>query len=59
MKSGRALALAALARWRSGSEFADKIVAETFARSSLAPDRAALELSTVFCAILLCSTSDR
>ncbi len=46
MKSGRALALAALVRWRSGSEFADKIVAETFARSSLGTaDRAfALEL---------------
>jgi 16S rRNA (cytosine967-C5)-methyltransferase len=44
--SSRSLALDALLRWRSGTEFADKIVAETFARSPLAsPDRAfALEL---------------
>jgi 16S rRNA (cytosine967-C5)-methyltransferase len=46
MPSGRTLALEALERWRSGVEFADKIVAEIFARSSLgASDRAfALEL---------------
>lgn len=46
MPSGRTLALDALARWRAGAEFADKIVAETFARSSLgSSDRAfALEL---------------
>jgi len=46
MKSGRALALASLKRWRTGIEFADKIVAEIFPRSSLRPaDRAfALEL---------------
>ena len=46
MTSGRTLALDALVRWRSGTEFADKIVAETFARSALgAADRAfALEL---------------
>jgi hypothetical protein len=45
-ESGRTLALEALERWRSGVEFADKIVAEIFARSSLgASDRAfALEL---------------
>jgi 16S rRNA (cytosine967-C5)-methyltransferase len=44
--SGRSLALDALARWRNGAEFADKIVAETFAQSALgASDRAfALEL---------------
>ena len=46
MKSGRALALACLERWRNGAEFADKIVAEIFSRSSLrTADRAfALEL---------------
>ncbi len=46
MTSGRTLALAALRRWRRGPEFADKIVAETFARSAVGPaDRAfALEL---------------
>jgi len=46
MKSGRALALACLDRWRNGTKFADKIVAETFQRSSLSTaDRAfALEL---------------
>ena len=46
MTSGRTLALEALVRWRSGVEFADRIVAETFARSSLGrADRAfALEL---------------
>jgi len=46
MPSGRTLALDALARWRGGREFADRIVAETFARSSLgSSDRAfALEL---------------
>lgn len=46
MTSGRTLALEALARWRSGSEFADKVVAQTFDRSALGPaDRAfALEL---------------
>jgi 16S rRNA (cytosine967-C5)-methyltransferase len=45
-QSSRALALAALRRWRSGTEFADQIVADTFARSALsAADRAfALEL---------------
>jgi 16S rRNA (cytosine967-C5)-methyltransferase len=44
--SGRSLALDALARRRNGAEFADKIVAETFAQSALgASDRAfALEL---------------
>ncbi|MEO8439268.1 MAG: 16S rRNA (cytosine(967)-C(5))-methyltransferase RsmB [Spartobacteria bacterium] len=46
MRSSRTLARDALARWRNGIEFADKIVAETFARSALdASDRAfALEL---------------
>jgi 16S rRNA (cytosine967-C5)-methyltransferase len=46
MKSGRALALLCLDRWRNGTEFADKIVADAFASSSLAAaDRAfALEL---------------
>jgi 16S rRNA (cytosine967-C5)-methyltransferase len=46
MPSGRTLALDALARSRGGAEFAAKIVAETFARSSLgSSDRAfALEL---------------
>ena len=46
MTSGRTLALAALDRWGRGTEFADRIVAETFARSALSPaDRAfALEL---------------
>ena len=46
MTSGRTLALAALDRWGGGTEFADRIVAETFARSALsAADRAfALEL---------------
>ena len=34
-ESGRRLALEALARWRCRAEFANKIVAETFARSSL------------------------
>jgi 16S rRNA (cytosine967-C5)-methyltransferase len=45
-ESGRSLALEALARWRNGTEFADKIVAATFAPSALgAADRAfALEL---------------
>jgi 16S rRNA (cytosine967-C5)-methyltransferase len=45
-ESGRWLALETLERWRSGTEFADKIVAQTFARSSLgSSDRAfALEL---------------
>jgi 16S rRNA (cytosine967-C5)-methyltransferase len=45
-ESGRRLALEALERWRGGAEFADKIVAQTFARSSLgSSDRAfALEL---------------
>jgi len=44
--SGRLLALEALESWRNGTEFADQIVAETFARSALGPsDRAfALEL---------------
>ena len=46
MKSGRALALACLERWRNGTEFADKIVADTFSRSPVrTADRAfALEL---------------
>ena len=46
MPSGRTLALDALGRWRSGLEFADRIVAQTFPRSSLgSSDRAfALEL---------------
>jgi 16S rRNA (cytosine967-C5)-methyltransferase len=40
-ESSRALALDALARWRNGTEFADQIVAEIFARASLgASDRA-------------------
>ncbi len=45
-ESSRALALAALRRWRTGTEFADHIVADTFARSALnSADRAfALEL---------------
>ena len=46
MASSRSLALDALARWRRGTEFADRIVGETFAQSGLSsPDRAfALEL---------------
>ncbi len=46
MKTSRSLALAALRRWRAGTEFANKIVALTFADSGLrAVDRAfALEL---------------
>ena len=45
-ESSRRLALNALARWRNGAEFADTIVADTFARTSLgSSDRAfALEL---------------
>ena len=45
-QSGRTLALEALRRWRTGTEFADQVVTETFGRSSLASaDRAfALEL---------------
>lgn len=45
-ESSRALALAALQRWRNGSQFADQIVAQMFASSGLIPaDRAfALEL---------------
>jgi 16S rRNA (cytosine967-C5)-methyltransferase len=45
-ESSRSLAFDALKRWRNGTEFADKIVAERFARSPLASsDRAfALEL---------------
>ncbi|MBA3830688.1 MAG: 16S rRNA (cytosine(967)-C(5))-methyltransferase RsmB [Chthoniobacterales bacterium] len=45
-QSSRALALASLCRWRTGTEFADQIVADTFARSALrSTDRAfALEL---------------
>jgi 16S rRNA (cytosine967-C5)-methyltransferase len=40
-ETSRALSLATLRRWRTRSEFADQVVAETFARSSLnAPDRA-------------------
>ncbi|MEO7167652.1 MAG: 16S rRNA (cytosine(967)-C(5))-methyltransferase RsmB [Spartobacteria bacterium] len=44
--SSRSLALAALDRWRNGTEFADKIVAETFAAGDLgSSDRGfALEL---------------
>lgn len=44
--SARSLAREALKRWRSGTEFADQIVADLFGRSALAPnDRAfALEL---------------
>jgi len=44
--NARALALAALTRWRQGNEFADRIVAEIFDLSALRPpDRAfALEL---------------
>ncbi len=46
MPSSRSLALDALQRWRRGTEFADRIVGETFAGSGLGPaDRAfALEL---------------
>ena len=46
METSRSLALATLHRWRAGAEFADKIVALTFADSGLrAVDRAfALEL---------------
>ncbi len=46
MNSSRSLALDALQRWRHGTQFADRIVGEIFARSSLASaDRAfALEL---------------
>ena len=46
MPSSRSLALEALERWRRGTEFADKIVADIFARTSLgSSDRAfALEL---------------
>ncbi|MDQ3116119.1 MAG: hypothetical protein M3Q86_05845, partial [Verrucomicrobiota bacterium] len=46
MTSSRSLALDALARWRRGTEFADRIVGEIFAGSSLSSaDRAfALEL---------------
>ncbi len=46
MRSGRALALDALVRWRNTDDFADKIVAETFRQSALGTsDRAfALEL---------------
>ena len=41
MPSSRSLALEALERWRRGTEFADKIVADIFARTSLGPsDRA-------------------
>ncbi len=45
-KSARSLALAALRHWREGRDFADKIVAELFGRSTLgSADRAfALEL---------------
>lgn len=45
-QSSRALALKALHRWRSGNEFADRILADAFAESALsASDRAfALEL---------------
>src|SRR5678815_1656373 len=41
MLSARALALEAVARWRHGTEFADKIIGELLAHTSLAPsDRA-------------------
>src|SRR5262245_43273901 len=41
MSSTRSLALKALERWRRGTEFADKIVANIFARTSLgSSDRA-------------------
>jgi hypothetical protein len=41
MCSSRSLALEALERWRRGTEFADKIVADIFARTSLgSSDRA-------------------
>ncbi len=41
MDSSRALALAALGRWRQGTEFADRIVADSFKSSALsAADRA-------------------
>ncbi len=41
MNSSRSLALEALERWRRGTEFADKIVADIFARTSLgSSDRA-------------------
>ena len=41
MPSSRSLALEALTRWRRGTQFADKIVADIFARTSLgSPDRA-------------------
>ena len=41
MSSSRSLALEALERWRRGTEFADKIVADIFARTSLgSSDRA-------------------
>jgi len=41
MSSSRSLTLEALERWRRGTEFADKIVADIFARSSLgSSDRA-------------------
>ncbi|HSU85615.1 MAG TPA: 16S rRNA (cytosine(967)-C(5))-methyltransferase RsmB [Chthoniobacterales bacterium] len=45
-ESSRSLAFAALKRWRNGTDFADKIVGESFARSPLASsDRAfAVEL---------------
>ena len=46
MNSGRTLALSALTRWRNGTEFADRIVEQTFGLSGLdASDRGfALEL---------------
>ena len=41
MSSSRSIALEALERWRRGTEFADKIVAEIFARTSIgSSDRA-------------------
>jgi 16S rRNA (cytosine967-C5)-methyltransferase len=46
MNSGRTLALSALTRWRDGTEFADRIIEQTFGLSDLGPsDRGfALEL---------------
>ncbi len=46
MNSGRTLALSALTRWRNGTEFADRIIEQTFGLSDLgASDRGfALEL---------------
>ncbi len=48
MPSSRALALDALGRWRNGMEFADRIVAETFARTSLGPSDRAFTLELFY-----------